>query len=127
MRSLYITIVGLLFLGTAGCTITEKVDFSRYRDFLLLGGAPIEEHTVWGYFEVRGYGANIFGFIPVGVVSIEDAIAEMVDAAQKAGVDGISHLKVERLGPPFPWAFLLWYKGVKVSGFGFKLVKGKRI
>jgi len=113
----------LVLVLASGCISTESIDFTRYRDISLTAGAPQKKHIISDYFEVRGYGLNILGMVPVGVVSIDEALDELVELAKEAEVDGVGYIRIERLGPPFPWAFILWYKGVKISGFGFKYVK----
>jgi hypothetical protein len=118
-----VLVFSFVFVGL-GCTSTEKIDFGRYEGFVVTPGVPDAKYTICGYFEINNYGANIFGFIPIGSVSVEEALNEIVASAKKAGADGLSFVRIRRWGPPFPWAFLLWYRGAKVSGYGFKFVKG---
>lgn len=113
----------ITMVSVCGCISTDRVDFSFYGDFPISVETPQKKYIISDYFEVRGYGLNILGMLPIGVVSIDEAVEELIKLAEEAEVDGITGIKIEKLGPPFPWAFILWYKGVRVSGYGYKYIK----
>lgn len=86
---------------------------------------PPTNAEILGFVEWRGWGAMVFGFIPLGNVSAKDAKKSLTEITKKLGADGIASVKIHVSKTPMPFSLLWWYRSVCASGVAYKL-RGKK-
>lgn|GEM_PF-2238552 len=87
---------------------------------------PPKNAQILGLLEWRGWGAMLFGFVPVGYVDADDAAEGLLSAAKRLHADGVASVKIHISKTPPPLSFIWWFRSVRAVGIAYKLGGEKR-
>ena len=86
---------------------------------------PPQNAKILGLVEWRGWGAMLFGFVPVGYVDANDAAKGLLSAAKQLRADGIASVEIHISKTPPPLSFIWWFRSIRAVGIAYRIV-GKR-